>query len=188
MKVYFAASLHGKVKKEVYKKIVSAIEKFGYKVDADHMVGNSVERLDTLSIKDRTLYHRKMSKAITRADLMVCEVSFPSTINIGHEVTLALDKGKPVVALYQSGKEPGVLQGIHSDRFILMEYDEEDLDDVVGYGLEEAVEKIDIRYNFFISPKMVRFLDMVAKKKRLPKSVFLRNLIEEDMKESGYEE
>lgn len=186
MRIYFSASLHGGVDIKIYKKMVSLMESFGHRVAADHVIKSSKERLDALSSKQRTDFHRKMSKEITLSDLMVCEVSFPSTINIGHEVTLALDKGKPVVALYQPGKEPGVLQGISSDRFMLMEYEPEDIEDVLDYGLEEAAAKIDIRYNFFISPKMVRFLDETSKKTRVPRAVFLRKLIEKDMQKSGF--
>ena len=168
--------------------MIKTLKDLGHTVISDHVLNNSIEEMDAWTTKDRTEYHRKMSKAITTCDLAVCEVSFPSTISIGHEVTLALDKGKPVIGLYQPGKEPGVLQGIHSDKFMMYEYDAKNLAEVLEYAMDEASEKIDVRYNFFISPKMARFLDVVAKDKKLPRAVYLRQLIEEDMKESGYKE
>lgn len=188
MKVFFTASLHASIDVSVYQKIVSVIEKMGHTVKADHIIGTASEKLETLSLRERTDYHRKMSKAISSCDVMVCEVSFPSTITVGHEVTLALDKGMPVVALHQPGKEPGVLQGLHSDRFMLLEYIPSEVSEVLEYSLEDVAEKIDIRYNFFISPKMVRFLDYIAKETKTPRAVFLRQLIEKDMKVNEFEE
>jgi hypothetical protein len=43
------------------------------------------------------------------------------------------------------------------------------------------LENIDTRFNFFISPKIGNFLDWIAKKKKLPRAVYLRKLIEDDM-------
>jgi hypothetical protein len=122
-----------------------------------------------------------MSKTIANCDVVVCEASFPSTISIGHEVSVALDKGKPIIALYQPKKEPGVLEGINSERFMLLEYTQKDLKEVLDYGMEGAVEQIDVRFNFFISPKISKYLDKVSKETKTPRAVYLRNLIEEDM-------
>ncbi len=188
MKIFFTGSLHAGIDSTVYKKIVTTIEKLGHTVMSDQVFDNSSEKPVSLSTKQRTDNHREISKAISSCDVMVCEVSFPSTITVGHEVTLALDKGIPVVALHQPGKEPGILQGIVSDRFMLIEYVPSEIDEIVQYAMEDVAEKIDIRYNFFISPKTVRFLDYIAKEKKTPRAVFLRQLIEKDMKSSDYEE
>lgn len=184
MKIFFSASIHVGVDRKIYKRIVKVLEDLGHKVIYDHVLISTKDKIDVLTVKERVEYHRKMSKTIASCDMSVCEVSFPSTISIGHEVTLALDKGKPVVALYQKEKEPGVLQGIKSDRFILVEYSKNDLKEVIEYGIDEASEKIDVRFNFFISPKINRFLDVIAKNKRIPRAVYLRRLIEKDMKKN----
>jgi hypothetical protein len=39
-----------------------------------------------------------------------------------------------------------------------------------------------VRFNFFVSPKILTYLDWVGQKRMIPKSVFLRNLIEREMK------
>ncbi len=184
MKIFFSASIHVGVDKKIYERIVKVLEDLGHKVIYDHVLVSTKDKIDALTTKERMDYHRKMSKTIAGCDMVVCEASFPSTISIGHEITLALDKGKPVVTLYQKGKEPGVLQGIKSDRFIMIEYSENDLKDSIEYGVDEASEKIDVRFNFFISPKINRFLDVIAKDKRIPRAVYLRRLIEKDMKKN----
>ena len=188
MKIYFTGSLHNlDSDKDVYLQIVKTVESFGYSVKADHILKTTKEELDKKTAPERTSFYKELNRFITASDVVVAEVSFPSTINIGHEVSLALDKGKPIIALYQPGREPGVLQGIHSDRFILLEYTLTDLKTVLEYGLEEAAAQIDIRFNFFVSPEIASYLDYVAKKRKLPRAVYLRRLIEEDMaKNSDY--
>ncbi|MFZ2199534.1 MAG: nucleoside 2-deoxyribosyltransferase [Microgenomates group bacterium] len=183
MKIYFTASLHNKdIDRELYRKIVTVLEDQGHSVHADHILKTQLVDLDSHTASERSTFYEKLNKWMSSADLVVCEVSYPSTINIGHEVSLALDKGKPVLALYQKGRAPGVLQGIKSDRFMLIEYTLNDLKDTVVYGLEEAMAQVDVRFNFFISPQIGKYLDWVSQKKRIPRAVYLRKLIEEEMK------
>jgi len=105
MKIYFTGSLHNKdIDKEVYAKIVHLLEADGHEVRADHILKTKQGELDAQSASERSIYYEKLNKWISNADLVVGEVSYPSTINIGHEISLALDKGKPVLALYQKGK------------------------------------------------------------------------------------
>jgi len=182
MKIYFTGSLHNKdIDKEVYAKIVHLLEADGHEVRADHILKTKQGELDAQSASERSIYYEKLNKWISNADLVVGEVSYPSTINIGHEISLALDKGKPVLALYQKGRSPGVLQGIKSDRFMLVEYTLPELKRTLDYGLEEALNQVDVRFNFFISPQIGRYLDWVSQKKRIPRAVYLRKLIEEEM-------
>lgn len=186
MKIYFTGSLHNKdIDKQVYEKIVSLLETSGHEVRSDHILKTKQLDLDTQSASDRSIYYEKLHKWISSADLVVGEVSYPSTINIGHEISLALDKGKPVLALYQKGRAPGVMQGIKSDRFMLVEYTLPELKKTLDYGLDEALNQVDVRFNFFISPQIGRYLDWVSQKKRIPRAVYLRKLIEEEMKSNS---
>lgn len=182
MKIYFTGSLHNRdIDKEVYSKIVDLLIHAGHDVRADHILKTKQVDLDIQSASERSIYYDKLNKWISSADLVVGEVSYPSTINIGHEISLALDKGKPVLALYQKGRAPGVLQGIKSDRFMLVEYTLPELKKTLEYGLDEATNQVDVRFNFFISPQIGKYLDWVSQKKRIPRAVYLRKLIEEEM-------
>lgn len=186
MKIYFTGSLHNRdIDKNLYRKIVSHLENQGYRVQSNHILGTSATNLGKQTVSEKTDYYQKLSKWIASSDIVVCEVSYPSTINIGHEVSLALDKGKPIVALYQKGREPGILQGVSSESFILLEYSNEtQIINVLKQGLEDAKEQMDVRFNFFISPKIGVYLDWVSKNKKIPRAVYLRKLIEEDMKKN----
>ena len=66
----------------------------------------------------------------------------------------------------------------------LREYNGLDLREVIKRSLEYLSEQMDTRFNFFISPKIGSYLDWIAKKKKTPRAVYLRKLIEKEMKEN----
>jgi hypothetical protein len=86
------------------------------------------------------------------------------------------------VAFYKKGTRPFFLSGIIDPRFKLMEYNDKNVDKMLDLAVEEVKKGIDIRFNFFISPKILEYLDWIAQKKMTPRSVFLRDLIEKEMK------
>lgn len=185
MKIYYIASISLKDKYgEAFKQIGAALKKLEFEVNDTNLVGWDLKDLarDKEYRKD---HYRKVIKDIKNADIIVSEVSFPSSINVGHEITVAMDMEKPVLALYSKGNSPIFLEGNTSDKFILAEYDPTDmlgLEKLIKSSLKKLLKTTDIRFNFFISPEIVRYLDWVAKIKRVPRSVYLRDLIEDDMK------
>jgi hypothetical protein len=184
MKIYFTGSLHNpNIHQDLYVGILDLLKKMDCNVDSFALKRNQKEAY-SWTAKERVEYYSELKKRIGKADVVMAEVSFPSTINIGHEVSLALDLGKPTIAIYQKGREPGILQGIHTEKFLLLEYENDDLESVLEYGIEEAQQRMDVRFNFFISPQIGNYLDVVSKKKKLPRAVYLRRLIEEDMKKN----
>lgn len=185
MKVYFTASILSKNEfGGAYQKIVNCLEDLGHKVAANHILRRSFEEVQSQIEGDQQRYYRTMLARINDCDLMVAEVSFPSTVHIGHELTLGLEKGKPVLALHQKGKRPVLFWGIDSEKFYLAEYDATNLKEVLEDSIEYLSEQQDVRFNFFISPKIQLYLDWVAKYKRTPRAVYLRELLEKDMKEN----
>lgn len=51
-------------------------------------------------------------------------------------------------------------------------------------AMSKAENKVDVRFNFFVTPRILLYLDWLAKNKKLPRSVYLRNLIESDMEKN----
>ncbi|OGV91825.1 hypothetical protein A3A66_02560 [Microgenomates group bacterium RIFCSPLOWO2_01_FULL_46_13] len=184
MKVYFTAAISALSQYgDNYKKIVSSLEDLGHTVIADHILKKSLTQvLYQEKPEEHEAYYKSMIKNISSSDLLVAEVSFPSTVHVGHELTLALEKDKPVLALFIKGKRPVLFWGITSDKFYATEYELGDLKKTLKDAIEYLTEQMDTRFNFFISPKIATYLDWIAKKKRLPRAVYLRRLIEEDMK------
>ena len=184
MKIYFSAALIYKDKRgKSYDRIMDSINKSGHK-----LLNYGMER-EVLDIKQQDSnqfrnHYKSVLKWMNQSDLVVVEASFPSTMHIGHEISLALDKGKPVVVLYEKGFSPFFLEGADKDKLILSEYNSENLEEVLSDAIEYAASQQDVRLNFFISPAIGNYLDWISKEKKIPRSVYLRGLIEKDMEDS----
>ena len=182
MKIYFVCSPAGiSDYGEFYNKIYTMVEKSGhshvgdFNTEISSVVVNRVdEDLDVKKLHDRTMEDLK------KADICIFETSSKS-LATGHLIGLALDMGKPVIALYTDSKKPLFLSGIDNDKLQVVEYNEENLEESLKSALDYAQEQSDVRFNFFISPAIGHYLDWVAKNKKIPRSVYLRNLIEKDM-------
>lgn len=181
MKIYFSAAIFQKEKfGDSYQKIVDSLKNEGHTVLQDTVETSLKEAVEKTDI-ERVAYYKQVLKWIATSDAVVVEVSFPSTLHIGHEITLALEKGKPVIGLYKKGFEPSFFLGLEQDKLIWVEYDEASLEKDIKYALDMAANIMDTRFNFFISPRHQNFLDWISKTKKIPRAVFLRNLIEEEM-------
>lgn len=184
MTIYFTASVTGKKKYEQnYRKIVETLKDLGHDVINEHIFEVNIEDLIEETAQERAKHHKDLNKWLNKADLVVAEVSFPS-VSVGYEVALALDKSKPVLALYEESNVPVALLGETSDKFIIDSYNLEDLKRNLNIMIEELVQQMDTRFNFFISPKHQNYLDWIAKNRKIPRSVFLRDLIEQHMEEN----
>lgn len=183
MRIYFTAAIslseyYGKN----YKKIVDVLEKLGHTVIHEHITTNTLTKVFNKTKEENSEYYKKTLKEINKADIVVAEVSFPSTINVGHEVSVALEKGKPVVALYVEDKDSPFFEGINSEMFYYQQYSVSELEAFLPKLLEEVIKHADVRFNFFISPEIGRYLDWVSKHKKIPRAAFLRSLIEKAMR------
>lgn len=188
MKVFFNASLTGRKEYlEHYNRINKAILSTDKEVVAAPVLSGDKAKSIEGDSKEMMDYYKKLQSWIRKADICVFEVSFPST-SIGHEIALALYSSKPVIALHVEGATKNlILETINDDRLQLIDYKLDDVENVVQDALDYASENMDTRFNFFISPQIGNYLDWISKNKKLPRAVFLRQLIQNDMKKQGYE-
>lgn len=185
MKIYFTASILQKKKYGAqYQAIVKVLKKLGHQVRHEHVTKGTLEELELRTGARRGAYYQQLIKWIQEADLVVAEASFPSTLDIGHEISLSLDRAKPVIVLYQQGHESNLLPGMESDQLSLVEYEDGRLAQTLESALDFARDQADTRFNFFISSRQANYLDWVAKSSRIPRSVYLRNLIKRDMEDN----
>ncbi len=181
MKIYFSAAIYAKDKYgKYYEQIVKTLEGLGHTVQHDQVTGVSIEKLKNNTQETRDVYYKKVLRWMNQADIVVIEASFPSSLNIGHEITLALEKGKPVVVLYKQGFDSIFLNGLHSDKLFLVEYTDENIVETVKDSIDYAKDQSDTRFNFFLPPSLMSYLDWVSEKRKVPRSVYLRELIERD--------
>lgn len=187
MKVHFFGSLSGNTMKigdkTHYERIVGVIEGLGHGVMTRHYLTKKVEDVLKEPDEKHKEYVRKMTGWVKKADVVVVEVTKPE-IGTGYELSLAVNSGKPVIALYTDAQNSPIL-GVHDpDKIQHIEYDINNLKRMLREALETAKEKMDVRFNFFVSPKIVHYLDWIAKKRKMPRAVYLRRLIEGDMRKN----
>lgn len=186
MKVYFTASVSAKDKLiGHYQAIVNYLKTQGHSVVADHILRSSESEIMTLTRADRIKFLSQLEKWIKASDFVIAETSFPS-ISVGYEIAIALRVGKPVLVMYSTGDPPSLLGQHADDKLVCEKYSKETVAKVIEEFIAYIEDKTDIRFNFFITPHIIGYLDEVAKKQKQPRSVYLRKLIEKDMKEKGY--
>lgn len=186
MKVYFTASLRGvQYYERYYKQISEEIVKLGHQhLDDEIFTLNRAKyysELETTGKESHIKLYQKKILAIQTADVCVFEVSLNS-LSIGYQIEKSLYYHKPTIILYLEDSIPYFFDGIDHEKLILRSYKENSLPSVLKQAFVDAQHKKEQRFNFFISPALINYLDESAKKLGMTKSVYIRTLIEEDMK------
>ena len=183
MKAYFTASLRGKQDYEInYRAIVEGLGKLGYKVFAGHILNvNAATKAASQTNEEKKEFYKELLGWVKAADIVVAEISYPS-VSVGHEISFALELGKVVLVLHTKDNSSILLEGSDDKRLMMVCYSLDNLYKILPKAVEDARQASDVRFNFFVSPKILAYLDWVAKKRMIPRSVFLRDLIEKEMK------
>lgn len=182
MKIYFTASLRGKKDfGENYIRIIKALEELGNKVYSEHITSHDSANVEQQSKEESQKIYGRLITEIKKSELFVAEVSSQS-LSVGHEITEAISLSKPVIVMYTGENRPGLLFGADYDKLQIVKYELGDIRKLLAVAIAEARKRADVRFNFFVSPKILSYLDWVAKNKMIPRSVFLRDLIEKEMK------
>lgn len=184
MKIFFIASSRlVSVEPKLYENIFHYLSE-RHKMLSDKVLRwakKGVEGIENAPLKKKIENYKVSIDCVKKADIVVMEVSGHS-MSIGYLISKALELSKPVVALHKKGCVPNFLKGIIDQKLIIVEYDLDNVTTVLGGAVKKAKSLIDVRFNFFVSPKILTYLDWVAQKRMLPRSVFLRDLIEREMK------
>jgi len=189
MKVYFTASARGKSSyKANYKRIYEVIEELGHKNLDDLILKVDPGKLYLGDEQAQVDLYKNTLDFIKEADIVVLEVSLPS-LSMGYVMDRALEQGKPVVILHLEGSNPYFAGGIQDEKLQVLSYTPENVKRTLKAALKDAKEQMDVRFNFFISPKIGAYLDWISKTRKTPRAVYLRRLIEDDMgKNKKYKE
>lgn len=180
MRIYFTASIVGKKHYlKNYLEIVKILKNLSHQVKSDHIINASENQINMQSKADREKFHKKLKKWIMDSDCMVVETSFPS-ISVGFEISLALNMGKPVLLLH-TNEAPTLLSSYNDEKLICEKYTPATLAEVIEDFLNYAEGKSDQRFTFFISSSIAHFLESVSQNKKIPKSVYIRRLIEKEI-------
>ncbi len=153
MKVVFIASQAQSTELEsYYKQINTALELHGLSVFSGHLF-TKVNDSDLADNKQIESWFKEVVQHVRAADTIFVEISYPSTVNVGHILTYALDTGKPVVALYRSGREPFFLRGRVDDKLILLEYGDKEIKEVDAFVGTPTLQRDDNGAQMQLTPK-----------------------------------
>jgi hypothetical protein len=181
MRVYFTASIVGKRhREEKYRKIIDHLKRMKCDVQSDHILKTTEDDIRLESKEARITFLQQLEHWIQSCDFMVVEATFPS-ISVGYEISLALHRNKPVLVLYASGDPPSLLHHHNNEKIVCEKYTPETLNGILHDFMDYIKGTSDSRFTFFITPKIMAHLDHIAKTEKLPKSVYVRKLIEKDM-------
>lgn len=184
MTVYFTASIVGKkYYLKNYLKIIEILKSRNHKVVAEHIINTTEAQIRLKNRDERLKFHEQLEDWINSCDFMIAEASFPS-ISVGYEISLALQRGKPVLILYSEGDPPSLFAYHEEEKLVCERYALENLSEMIKDFINYIEGKNDTRFTFFITSEIASYLDEVSRKEKLPKSVYLRKLIEKDMKDN----
>ncbi len=185
MKVYFTCSARGTADfGKYFEKIYSVIEAEGHKHLDNFRDESDPDLVYSFTHAERVKLYEEAINFLKKADVTILELSTHS-LTMGFLLQKAFGMGRPVICLFKKGFKPAFVTGIDDEKVQLIEYaDETDLEDQLVEALDMSMGMQDVRFNFFISPGIGNYLDWIAKNKKIPRSVYLRNLIQRDMEEN----
>jgi 2'-deoxynucleoside 5'-phosphate N-hydrolase len=182
MIAYFTASVVGKKYHLAnYLKIIDILKSNKMDVISDHIINVDEQNISLQSKEKRLAFHTQLEKWINNCDIMVVESTFPS-ISVGYEISLAIHRNKPVLILYSEGDPPSLFAYHEDEKLICEKYSDDTLKPIIEDFLNYASVGTDHRFTFFINAEITSYLEKVSRTQKLPKSVYLRKLIETDMK------
>lgn len=184
MRAYFTASVVGKKQYlDKYLTIIELLEKSGVDVSAEHILSATEDKIRLETRNERVALQKKLEMLVNDADFLIAETSFPS-ISVGYEIALALHRGKPVLVLYSQGDAPSLIVNNEEEKLVVEKYDEKNIATIISDFVNYVRGGADTRFTFFITSEIGSYLEKMAKKSKVPKSVYLRNLIAEDIRKN----
>jgi len=185
MKVYFSSSPRIKEQyAKAIKRIYELVEKLGFKHTSSFIVEVEPKDYYRLSPEELNSLHQKNLKSIKKAEICVFEASLHD-LSVGFLINYSLDLGKTVIILSQSKEVLLSFESMKSESLILIHYSGKTLEEKLKEALKQAKKKIDIRFNFFVTPQILSYLNWLSGERRIPRAVYLRSLIEREMKKDS---
>lgn len=183
MKIYFSYSARGVCTFGAnYQQIESSL------LSLDHQIVKSAESNPTTfsspkSINWATLASTSLT-ALRQCEAVIFEIS-SSSCTIGFLLHAALSLGKPVIALHVQESPPTFIRGLSDENLQVLEYNLHNLSDTLREAFAYIRSELAVRFNFHIPSPLFHYLNWVTKDLKIPKSVYLRQLIEQDMTAKG---
>lgn len=182
MHVFFTGSPRALLKfRREHVSIFEEIVKNGFKHLSRAVIDADPNQFYEQDQKQIIKHYQETLENLRKADIVVVEAS-TNSMSMGFLVNQALELDKPVIVFHLRDHTPFFFLGIQNEKLHIYEYSLDNVAKTVKDALDYAKDNSDVRFNFLISPRIGNYLDWVARHKKVPKSVYLRQLIEMDMK------
>lgn len=166
---------------DVYLSIVRFLEKKGHEVI--HPLSVTEEQLLSWTPKQREFFFSDYYTKVNKSESIIAECSYPC-INMGFEIANLIQQGKEIIILKAKNAQLSLkdFDPLYNNKNIyLYEYHLHNLIETVDEALSFNPSQKYKKYNILFTPTMVAKLDQIAKKKQLPKSVYIRQLLEKGL-------
>jgi hypothetical protein len=184
MKVFFAGSTTELEKSyPLYKKICDSIIGQGHELTRNWLDEGREIFNKKIAVDYEEMYDDIIS-SILYADVGVVEGSLKG-LSTGHQITVALQKGKPVLFLRKKNSSSAfslMIRGIHSDLLTEVEYDNiDDLPFIIKDFLDKNKKGKKIRFNLVLNQKEQQYIDWASHNYNKTKTDIIREIIIDKM-------
>jgi len=182
MTIFFTASYYGKAKyQKWYELALKTIQSFKETIispeEGNYLDVINAQTRERLKGSPELLHYEAIRQGIHLADVVIIEMSHED-IQLGHEMSLALGEKKPVLAL---SIHENFSKKIHSDYLFGAKYTQKTLTPVIQDFLVRARQMRQAkRFNMFLYPSQVEYLEKAAKQYGVNVSEYIRRLINLD--------
>ncbi len=190
MKVHFACSTSKLSRyKENYLAISRHIKELGHVLTRD-WIDEAIKFYDQgkLDIDRDDLYRKSMESILTSDDVVV--EGTVSSFSVGHQITVALSKNKPVLFLvYKESGDKGYFKnsfvdGIKSPLLTVAKYSLHNLRDILEDFFTRNKGGVTVKFNIVLTNEIDNYLDWAGFTYKTNKSEFIRKIIQKHMLES----
>lgn len=173
VKVYFCApTVFSAEREEIFDFIREVILKLGCVLTYDWMN-------DKKQYSPKEIFEKSM-EAIKTADLVIAEVTFPST-GVGQQIAFAVESGVPVLALHAGWKKGSnrFLAGSQSEKLTYSKYEKDNLATLIKANLPSFNQTKLAKFNFISTTEINSELDRVGKELGISRSQLVRKIVNE---------
>lgn len=151
--------------------------------DVIHPLSFNTSMVQTWNNEERNASLTDYYAKIQKADVIIAECSYPC-VSLGYEIANAIQQGKEVIILKAKAIDVAtkLFEFLSMKKNIyIYEYQAYNLHDILTEAISFNPNQKYKKYNILFTPEMIAKLNDIAKKKNLPKSVYIRQLVEKGL-------
>lgn len=181
MTIFYTASYYGKKEyQRQYDYILEVLNKTKEKIisteGGNYLSVLSKEEQEELR-HPKLIHYEAIRKGILQSDVVIIEIS-EEDFQLGHEASLAIQNKRPVLCL--SVNEDFSIK-INNPYFFARKYNHYNVEDIITEFIHSTSNRLlSERFNLFMSPSQLDYLDKAARAENIGKSEYLRELLEKD--------